>query len=147
MVQNSTPLTGFMAVKNETELSGMREAHIRDGMAIVEFLSWLEKEIASGRVMTEVEIDEELTARRAVQKEFKGLSFPTIAGMTTVQMETKIENSCTDVATLWAYDDCLVTSRLFRGPVVGTWMGFLNVLSRIYMTFVWHLMNHLDRGL
>ena len=77
---SSTPLTLFMATKNEKELEGMREAHVRDAIAIIEFLAWFEKEIASGRVMTEVDVDKELTARRAAQQGFKGLSFPTIAG-------------------------------------------------------------------
>ena len=30
------------AIKNETELDGMREAHLRDAVAIVEFLTWLD---------------------------------------------------------------------------------------------------------
>lgn len=36
--------------------------------------------VASGRTFTEVDVDRELTARRAVQPGFVGLSFPTIAG-------------------------------------------------------------------
>lgn len=73
----------FMATKNEKELKGMKEAHIRDAVAIIEFLTWFEKEIGSGKVMNEVDVDRELTARRAAQEGFKGLSFPTIAGRHT----------------------------------------------------------------
>lgn len=31
------------AIKNETELEGMQEAHLRDAVAIVEFLTWLDE--------------------------------------------------------------------------------------------------------
>ena len=71
-----------MSIKNEQELNGMREAHIRDATAVIEFLSWLDKEIALGRTLTEVDVDIEITARRAKQEGFKGTSFPTIAGPT-----------------------------------------------------------------
>lgn len=37
------------SVKNAAELAGMREAHLRDGAALVRFLCWLEKTIASGK--------------------------------------------------------------------------------------------------
>lgn len=37
------------AVKNETELAGMREAHLRDAVAIVEFLTWLDEKVALHR--------------------------------------------------------------------------------------------------
>lgn len=33
------------AIKNEPELAGMREAHLRDAVAIVEFLSWLDAKV------------------------------------------------------------------------------------------------------
>lgn len=81
MVREETPLTLFMAMKNDKEVEGMKEAHIRDAIAIIEFLAWFEKEIQSGRIMNEIDVDRELTARRAAQKGYKGLSFPTIAGM------------------------------------------------------------------
>ena len=34
----------------------MREAHLRDGVALAEFLCWLEEEIAAGKTFTEVEV-------------------------------------------------------------------------------------------
>ena len=33
------------ATKNEAELAGMREAHLRDAEAICDFLAWIEKEV------------------------------------------------------------------------------------------------------
>jgi Xaa-Pro aminopeptidase len=41
---------------------------------------YLEKHIAAGGTLTEVEVDEQLTARRAAQPGFVGRSFATIAG-------------------------------------------------------------------
>ncbi len=42
-------MTLAKSVKNAAELAGMREAHLRDGAALVRFLCWLEKTIASGK--------------------------------------------------------------------------------------------------
>lgn len=33
------------AIKNETELEGMRACHIRDGAALTEYFAWLEEEL------------------------------------------------------------------------------------------------------
>ena len=33
------------AIKNETELAGMKEAHLRDAVAIVQFLTWLYEKV------------------------------------------------------------------------------------------------------
>jgi Xaa-Pro aminopeptidase len=35
-------------VKNAAELAGLREAHLRDGVALVQFLCWVEKTVAGG---------------------------------------------------------------------------------------------------
>lgn len=68
------------AVKNPAELEGMREAHLRDAVALCEFLSDLDARLARGEDVTEVQVDERLTARRAAQPGFVEPSFPTIAG-------------------------------------------------------------------
>lgn len=62
------------------ELAGMREAHLRDGVALCKFFCWLEKTIANGTTVTEVQVDEKLTGLRAQQQGFVEPSFPTIAG-------------------------------------------------------------------
>jgi Xaa-Pro aminopeptidase len=68
-------------VKNAAELEGMKEAHLRDGVALTKLFCMLEREISSGRkTMTECDIDERLTALRAAQSGFVEPSFPTIAG-------------------------------------------------------------------
>jgi Xaa-Pro aminopeptidase len=43
VLEARSPVTLRKAIKNETELDGMREAHLRDAVAIVEFLTWLDE--------------------------------------------------------------------------------------------------------
>ncbi|GAA5809696.1 hypothetical protein MFLAVUS_003109 [Mucor flavus] len=67
------------AIKNATELKGMRDCHIRDGAALVQYLAWLEKELLAGTQLDEVEAGDHLAKLRASQQHFVGLSFPTIS--------------------------------------------------------------------
>ena len=66
------------AVKNTAEISGFRRAMERDGAAMVTFLSRLDELVATG-TLTETGVDRELTALRAAQPLYRGLSFATIA--------------------------------------------------------------------
>ncbi|HWU60670.1 MAG TPA: aminopeptidase P family protein [Ensifer sp.] len=71
------------ATKNEAELSGTRAAHIQDGVAMVEFLAWLDE--AEPGSLTEIEAVEQLEAcRRRVgehmQNPLADISFDTISG-------------------------------------------------------------------
>lgn len=50
----------------------MRAAHVRDGVAMVLALSRLERDVAAGQVITEVDVDERTTAARAQQAKFVG---------------------------------------------------------------------------
>jgi Xaa-Pro aminopeptidase len=75
-------VTPMKACKNEAELAGIRRAHVVDGAAMAEFMAWLKHTIVEdGRPVSEVEIDEKLTACRARQPGFLEVSFPTIAGV------------------------------------------------------------------
>lgn len=74
-----SPVPPLRAVKTEAEREGMRTAMLRDGAAMVQFLRCLDEEVPKG-LQTEISIDKKLTALRAEQPGFKGLSFPTIAG-------------------------------------------------------------------
>ncbi|KAI9805108.1 MAG: hypothetical protein M1825_000942 [Sarcosagium campestre] len=54
------------AVKNDTELSGMRACHIRDGAALISFFAWLEHELVSKEArINEVEAAEKLQKIRS----------------------------------------------------------------------------------
>jgi len=67
------------ATKNETEIEGSRRAHLRDGVAMVRFLAWLDRTAPQGTV-TEMEAAERLTALRAEGEHWRGISFPPISG-------------------------------------------------------------------
>ena len=70
--------TRFKAIKNETEISNLREVMIRDGVALTRFFYWLEQNIGSGRV-TELSASARLEAFRLEHAECRGPSFSTIA--------------------------------------------------------------------
>ncbi|KAI1338074.1 putative Xaa-pro aminopeptidase P [Xylariaceae sp. FL0016] len=75
-----SPIGDSKAVKNETELEGMRACHVRDGAALIEFFAWLEDQLITKKAkVDEVEAADKLEACRAKQKDFVGLSFPTIS--------------------------------------------------------------------
>lgn len=76
---HDSPVLYMKAIKNETEIAGFHQAMLRDGVAMVNFLCWLEEAVKSGKE-TEITIDRKLYAFRAAQKDFKGISFDTIAG-------------------------------------------------------------------
>ena len=78
-VEAASPTRLLKAIKNDIEITRMNDCHRRDGAAVVRFMRWLEENISSGTV-TEVNLDEKLQGLRAEAPEFKGPSFPTIAG-------------------------------------------------------------------
>lgn len=73
-----SPVTLFKACKNETELAGFKACHVRDGVAMVKFLYWLEEAVPKGGV-TELSAAEKLREFRSKDKLFQGLSFGTIS--------------------------------------------------------------------
>ena len=74
-----SPITNMKAVKNKVEQDGFRAAMLRDGVAVVKFLAWLKSAVEAGG-QTEISLDNRLTALRAEQPKFKGISFDTIVG-------------------------------------------------------------------
>ena len=75
----ASPVSKYKAVKNQTEINGFRNAMLRDGVAMVRFLIWLQKNIGNGN-LTELSIDEQLYKERSAMENFRGISFATIAG-------------------------------------------------------------------
>lgn len=55
-----SPIEDSKAVKNETELNGMRACHIRDGAAQIEFFAWLEEQLSNGVGLDEVDAGDKL---------------------------------------------------------------------------------------
>lgn len=75
-----SPISRRQAVKNETELQGMRNCQIRDGAAVIKFLAWLEDELLNkGTKVDELEAAEQLEEYRRQGELFAGISFETIA--------------------------------------------------------------------
>lgn len=73
------PLLPMKGVKNATELAHLKEAHIRDGVAMVRFQIELEQRLAAGEELTELTVDEILHKYRSAQDKFLVESFGTIA--------------------------------------------------------------------
>jgi Xaa-Pro aminopeptidase len=70
---------GLRAVKNEVEISSLKNAMIKDGVALVRFMIWLEENWSKVE-LDEVDIADKLADLRSRQDGFMGLSFATIAG-------------------------------------------------------------------
>ncbi|MDG2318746.1 MAG: aminopeptidase P family protein [Rhodospirillaceae bacterium] len=78
-IQIEDPCSLPKACKNNTEVKGVRAAHVRDGAALTNFLAWLDQEVVKGN-LTEVSAAERLEQFRRSSNLFQGPSFPTISG-------------------------------------------------------------------
>ena len=67
------------ACKNAGEINGMREAHLRDGAAMVEFLCWLDAQLPQGG-LTEIDVVKALEGFRRATNTLHDISFDTICG-------------------------------------------------------------------
>jgi len=79
VVEAINPSTLFKSRKSEAEAAHVREAMAQDGAAMCEFYAWFEKALGNERI-TELTVDEKLSAARAKRPGFVGLSFNVIAG-------------------------------------------------------------------
>ncbi len=79
VVEAINPSTLLKSRKSEAEAGFIREAMVCDGAAMCEFYAGFEQALGRER-LTELTVDERLSAARAKQPGFVGLSFPTIAG-------------------------------------------------------------------
>ena len=80
LVEAINPSTLLKSRKSDAEAAHVREAMAQDGAAMCEFYAWFEQAQARGERLTELTVDEHLSAARARRPGFVGLSFPTIAG-------------------------------------------------------------------
>lgn len=75
-----SPIGDSKSVKNNTELEGMRQCHVRDGAALIEYFAWLEDHLVNKKAtLDEVQGADQLEAFRAKKEHFVGLSFDTIS--------------------------------------------------------------------
>ncbi|GJH04922.1 aminopeptidase P family protein [Paraburkholderia terrae] len=79
IVEAVNPSTFFKSRKTEAETEHVRATMEQDGAALAEFFAWFEGALGREKI-TELTIDEKLTAARARRPGFVTLSFATIAG-------------------------------------------------------------------
>ncbi len=73
-----SPVPYMKAVKNAAEIEGFRRAMVRDGVAMVRFLSRLLPSVREGG-QTELSVSRSLETLRSEQDDFRGISFDTIS--------------------------------------------------------------------
>ena len=74
-----SPADLMKSCKNEVELKGFRSAMLKDGVAMVQFLMWIDENIGKNTIH-EIDIPKKLIDLRSKQNLFVGESFGTIAG-------------------------------------------------------------------
>ena len=79
VVEQINPSTLMKSRKTESELANVRAVMEQDGAALCEFFAWLEQALARRETITELTIDEQVTAQRARRPGFVSPSFGTIA--------------------------------------------------------------------
>ncbi|MBQ6036944.1 MAG: aminopeptidase P family protein, partial [Lachnospiraceae bacterium] len=79
IIDEVNPSQFMKACKNATEVQNIRNAHIKDGVALVKWLKWLKENVGT-EPMTEISISDKLAECRAAQENFIDLSFDTICG-------------------------------------------------------------------
>ncbi len=73
------PVAPLKGVKNPVEVKNLKNAHVKDGVAMVRFAMRLEKAMAAGEDVTESDVDAWMREARAAQPDNLGESFSTIA--------------------------------------------------------------------
>lgn len=78
-VTERSPITLLKAMKIPAQIRGMKSAHVRDGVAMVKFLSWVDANI--GKIpMSELSLEVELERSRSASSLYRGPSFSPIIG-------------------------------------------------------------------
>jgi len=79
VIDHKDPCILPKACKTKEEQAAIEQAHIRDGVALVKFLAWLDEEAPKGN-LTELDVVRKLEGFRKEDESYKGPSFATIAG-------------------------------------------------------------------
>lgn len=78
-VMGTNPVVPRKAIKNKTEIENIRQAHIKDGVAVTKFIYWLKTQVREGKEkVTEIEAAEKLKELRRQQADYLGESFAPI---------------------------------------------------------------------
>ncbi|MCK8088526.1 aminopeptidase P family protein [Vibrio sp. 1CM8B] len=79
IIEAADPCLMPKAAKNETEIAGMKACHIRDGVAMAKFLSWIDAEVAQGNLHNEAVLADKVQSFREQDPTLMDLSFDTIS--------------------------------------------------------------------
>ncbi len=80
LVAGTSPIAMLKGCKNDVQIQGVRHAMERDGVALVKSFMEIEKALATGTQITEMDIADILTKHRSAQPLYFDQSFDTIAG-------------------------------------------------------------------
>ena len=81
IVEEESPVKRMKTVKNEREIAGFKSAMLKDGIAMVKFLKWLQSRLSTlNSPLSEISVSDKLTSLRAEQPLYRDISFDTIAG-------------------------------------------------------------------
>ncbi|MGF1698249.1 aminopeptidase P family protein [Vibrio lamellibrachiae] len=83
LISSADPCLLPKAQKNTTEIAGMKASHVRDGVAMVKFLSWFDKQVEQGLLLNEAELSDQLQSFREQDPSLVDLSFDTISAAAT----------------------------------------------------------------
>jgi Xaa-Pro aminopeptidase len=78
IILDKSPILLLKAIKNQIEIEGFRNSHIRDGVALTKFLFWLESEFEK-KELNEIDVSNKLLEFRKKQDLFFSESFDTIS--------------------------------------------------------------------
>ncbi len=78
-IEKPSIVKSLKGIKNSTEQEGFKNAMVKDGVAMVKFLHWLENNVPEGNV-SELSAAKQLKKFRAENENFVGESFKTISG-------------------------------------------------------------------
>ncbi|MDB1122625.1 aminopeptidase P family protein [Vibrio algarum] len=79
VIEEPDPCLLLKAVKNNSEIEGMKSSHVVDGVAMVKFLHWLDTEVEQNRLHNEATISDKLQYFRETHPSLVDLSFDTIS--------------------------------------------------------------------
>lgn len=80
IVRGTSPVALLKGCKNEVQVQGVRDAMVRDGVALVYSFMEIEDAVATGKKITELDVADILTKHRSAQPLYFDQSFDTIAG-------------------------------------------------------------------
>lgn len=79
VIEKVNPTVLMKAMKNETEIKNIKNAHVKDGVAVTKFMHWLKKNVGKMEI-TEISAAEKLEEFRKEQEGYLWQSFEPICG-------------------------------------------------------------------